>query len=197
MRIVLQRVTRASVTVDEAITGAIQTGFLALVGVGQEDDESDVDYLIEKTYGLRVFVDENGKMNKALADVEGDVLAVSQFTLYGDCRKGRRPSFVAAMEPQRANVLFERYVTGLRAKGLSVPTGVFGAHMDVELLNDGPVTLLLCSKKSFWKDLQPKAYFSLAFYAETWKITKHSFSLQKGIKICNQYDFWKVQTFII
>jgi D-tyrosyl-tRNA(Tyr) deacylase len=149
MRIVLQRVTRASVTVDEAITGAIQTGFLALVGVGQEDDESDVDYLIEKTYGLRVFVDENGKMNKALADVEGDVLAVSQFTLYGDCRKGRRPSFVAAMEPQRANVLFERYVTGLRAKGLSVPTGVFGAHMDVELLNDGPVTLLLCSKKSF------------------------------------------------
>ena len=149
MRIVLQRVTRASVTVEKAITGAIQMGFLALVGVGQEDDESDVDYLIEKTYGLRVFVDENGKMNKALADVEGDVLAVSQFTLYGDCRKGRRPSFVTAMEPQRANALFERYVSGLRAKGLTVPTGIFGAHMDVELLNDGPVTLLLCSKKSF------------------------------------------------
>ena len=149
MRIVLQRDTRASVTVEKAITGAIQMGFLALVGVGQEDDESDVDYLIEKTYGLRVFVDENGKMNKALADVEGDVLAVSQFTLYGDCRKGRRPSFVTAMEPQRANALFERYVSGLRAKGLTVPTGIFGAHMDVELLNDGPVTLLLCSKKSF------------------------------------------------
>jgi len=132
-----------------AVTGAIETGFLALVGVGQDDNERDVDYLIEKTFGLRVFVDEAGKMNKALADIDGDVLAVSQFTLYGDCRKGRRPSFVAAMEPQRANTLFERYVSGLRAKGLRVPTGVFGANMDVELLNDGPVTLLLCSKKSF------------------------------------------------
>ena len=136
-------------TVDGAVTGAIETGVLALVGVGQDDDEKDVDYLIQKTYGLRVFVDDDDKMNKALPDVGGDVLAVSQFTLYGDCRKGRRPSFVAAMAPARANVLFERYVAGLRALGLSVPTGVFGAHMDVELLNDGPVTLLLCSKKSF------------------------------------------------
>ncbi|MEC8025706.1 MAG: D-aminoacyl-tRNA deacylase [Myxococcota bacterium] len=149
MRIVLQRVSRASVTVDKTVTGAIEQGFLALVGVGQEDDERDVDYLVEKTAGLRVFVDDAGKMNRSVVDVEGDVLAVSQFTLYGDCRKGRRPSFVAAMAPERANQLFERYVAGLRAKGLSTPTGVFGAHMDVDLLNDGPVTLLLCSKKSF------------------------------------------------
>ena len=149
MRIVLQRVSRASVTVDKAVTGAIEQGFLALVGVGQEDDERDVDYLVEKTAGLRVFVDDAGKMNRSVVDVQGDVLAVSQFTLYGDCRKGRRPSFVAAMAPERANQLFERYVAGLRGKGLSTPTGVFGAHMDVALLNDGPVTLLLCSKKSF------------------------------------------------
>ena len=149
MRIVLQRVRGASVTVDGNITGEINQGFLALVGIGQEDEERDVDYLVEKTYGLRVFVDPHDKMNLALHDVGGDVLAVSQFTLFGDCRKGRRPSFVAAMEPQRANRLFERYVSGLRAKGLQVPTGVFGAHMDVELLNDGPVTLLLCSKKQF------------------------------------------------
>lgn len=149
MRIVLQRVSRASVTVDKTVTGAIEQGFLALVGVGQDDDERDVDYLVEKTAGLRVFVDDAGKMNRSVMDVQGDVLAVSQFTLYGDCRKGRRPSFIAAMAPERANQLFERYVAGLRSKGLDAPTGVFGAHMDVELLNDGPVTLLLCSKKSF------------------------------------------------
>lgn len=147
MRIVLQRVARASVKVEGVITGEIGKGLLLLVGVGREDSEKDADYLVEKTLGLRTFEDEQGKINRNLAEAGGAILAVSQFTLYGDCKKGRRPSFDAAAPPDQALVLFDYFVSQLRASGTRVETGVFRAHMDVELLNDGPVTLLYDSER--------------------------------------------------
>ncbi|MCD6498552.1 MAG: D-tyrosyl-tRNA(Tyr) deacylase [Deltaproteobacteria bacterium] len=150
MRAVVQRVSRARVTVGGKLVGAIDQGLLVLVGVGQDDDEHDVSYLANKVCGLRVFADEQGLMNRSLIDIAGGLLAVSQFTLYGDCRKGRRPSFVKAMEPERAARLFEAFVDEVRQLGVSrVATGRFRAMMDVELINDGPVTLLIDSKKQF------------------------------------------------
>lgn len=149
MRAVVQRVRRSSVTVDGVVVGAIEHGFLVLLGVDVDDTESDADYMAEKIIGLRIFNDDDGKFNRSLLDVGGAVLLVSQFTLQGDSRKGRRPSFVKAARPEQAIPLYERVGDVLREKGVTVATGVFGAHMDVELLNDGPVTLLLDSGKAF------------------------------------------------
>ena len=149
MRAVVQRVSSASVTVENEITGQIGRGVLVLLGIGEHDSESDVIYLAGKVAGLRIFEDAAGKMNLTLANVGGAVLAVSQFTLLGDCRKGRRPSFVAAARPEKANPLYQAFVAELRGQGLPVETGQFQAHMDVSLVNDGPVTLLLDSQKAF------------------------------------------------
>jgi D-aminoacyl-tRNA deacylase len=149
MRGVFQRVTRARVVVDGSVVGEIAAGGCVLVGVGRDDTEADAEALAAKVVGLRVFEDTSGKMNLALSDVGGAVLAVSQFTLHGDVRKGKRPSFTEAMEPERANQLFERFCAGCRNQGVRVETGRFRAHMQVELVNDGPVTILLDSKKQF------------------------------------------------
>ena len=143
MRIVLQRVTRASVTVDGAVTGEIGRGFLALVGSGKGEADTDPEQLAAKVAGLRVFSDEAGKMNLALGDVDGGVLVVSQFTLYGDTSKGRRPSFIKAEDPVVAAERVERFAAALEGLGVPVARGVFGADMAVELVNDGPVTLVL------------------------------------------------------
>ena len=149
MRAVIQRVSEASVTVDQVVSGRIQRGFLVLAGVADDDEEKDALWIAEKIAGLRVFEDSDEKMNLSLADVEGAVLLVSQFTLFGDCRKGRRPSFVEAARPEKARALYEKLAENLRQLGLVVETGVFQAHMEVRLLNDGPVTLLLDSRKLF------------------------------------------------
>ena len=143
MRVLLQRVSRAAVAVDGAETGAVGRGFLALVGVTHEDDAAAARRLAAKTARLRVFADDAGLMNLALGDVGGAVLAVSQFTLYADTRRGNRPSFTDAAPPDRGEAVYEAYVEALRAEGVPVETGVFGAHMQVELVNDGPVTILL------------------------------------------------------
>ena len=147
MRAILQRVSRAQVTVEGQTAGAIGRGFLVLLGVGKGDAESDADYLADKTARLRVFPDAEDKMNRSLVDIGGAVLVVSQFTLYGDCRKGRRPSFDQAAPPDLARALYEHYVEALRGRGIPVQTGVFQAMMQVELVNDGPVTLLLESRR--------------------------------------------------
>ena len=149
MRAVIQRVRQARVEVDGAEVGAIGCGFLVLLGVAAGDTAADAAYLAEKTAGLRIFEDDAGKMNLALPDVGGAVLAVSQFTLLGDCRKGRRPGFTDAAPPQLADLLYNQYVAALRAAGLEVATGLFRAEMQVHLVNDGPVTLLLDSRKAF------------------------------------------------
>lgn len=149
MRAVVQRVRHASVTVDGVVTGRIEHGLLVLVGAGHEDTVADADALALKVAGLRIFRDEAGKMNLDVRQVAGAVLAVSQFTLFGDCRKGRRPSFVAAAHPDVARPLFDRYVSATQALELTCETGVFGAMMDVELLNDGPVTMLLDTTRLF------------------------------------------------
>ena len=141
MRALVQRVSRASVTIDGKVHGAIDKGFLVLLGITEGDTEADARYLADKCVGLRVFTDENDKMNRSLADVGGGLLVVSQFTLYGDCSHGRRPSFIAAARPDTAIPLYECFVVRCRESGLPVETGEFGAHMEVELLNDGPVTL--------------------------------------------------------
>lgn len=143
MRIVVQRVSSARVSVSGTEKGQIEKGFLLLVGVTHEDTESDVALLVKKVVGLRVFSDENDKMNLSLKDVGGSVLSVSQFTLYGDCRKGNRPSFVHAAGAEYALRLYEMFNQQLEAEGIHVERGEFGAHMEVELLNDGPVTILL------------------------------------------------------
>ena len=149
MRAVIQRVSRASVAVEGRITGAIERGLLALVGVAVDDDDADAVALAHKIAGLRVFDDGAGAMNLALADVGGAVLVVSQFTLLGDVRKGRRPSFIAAARGELAERLYERVAAALRDTGLHVASGVFGADMAVELINDGPVTILLDTKRTF------------------------------------------------
>ncbi len=149
MRAVIQRVSEASVEIDEKEVSRIGRGFLVLLGISDDDTEGDADYLAAKTAGLRVFGDEQGKMNLPVQDVGGEVLVVSQFTLLGDCRKGKRPSFVKAAPPELAIPLYERYVERLRKAGISTETGEFQAMMDVKLINDGPVTLLLDSKKLF------------------------------------------------
>ena len=149
MRAVVQRVSQAKVTVDQAITGKISRGLLVLLGVSTTDTESDADYLAEKISGLRIFEDAEGKMNLSVADVQGAILAVSQFTLYGDVRKGRRPSFDAAARPEQARKLYDYFVEKIRAAGLPCETGRFQAEMKVELINDGPVTILLDSARAF------------------------------------------------
>ncbi len=143
MRVVVQRVSRASVSIAGRVTGAVERGFCLLVGFTHTDAAVQVDWMVEKVAGLRVFGDAEGKMNLALADVNGAVLVVSQFTLYGDAAKGRRPSFIDAARPEVAIPLYERFCAGLRGRGLRVETGEFGAMMEVEIHNDGPVTLLL------------------------------------------------------
>ncbi len=149
MRAVVQRVKRASVKVDNEITGQIGEGLLVLLGVAQEDSETDADYFAEKVTGLRIFEDDSGKMNLSVRATGGAVLAVSQFTLFGDVRRGKRPSFDAAARPERARELYEYFVGCIRASGLRCETGRFQAMMDVELVNSGPVTILLDSRKAF------------------------------------------------
>lgn len=149
MRAVVQRVVSSRVTVDESITGQINKGLLVLLGVTHEDTSKDVDYMIDKVLNLRIFEDENEKMNLSLKDVGGELLVVSQFTLYGDCRKGRRPNFSNAAKPDMANNLYEEFVDKAKSHGINVGTGKFGAHMMVDLTNDGPVTILLESSKTF------------------------------------------------
>ncbi|HEX8321077.1 D-aminoacyl-tRNA deacylase [Longimicrobium sp.] len=143
MRIVLQRVARARVTVGERVTGEIGPGLLLLVGFTDGDGDEALAWMAEKVAGLRIFADDEGKMNRSVQDAGGGLLVVSQFTLYGDTRKGRRPSFVEAARPEIAIPLYERFLEMLRATGLPVQTGEFGAMMQVELVNDGPVTLIL------------------------------------------------------
>jgi len=149
MRAVVQRVREASVTVDGSVTGEIGVGLLVLLGVDENDTEADAKYVADKVAGMRIFPDAGGKVNLGLEDIGGAVLVVSQFTLHGDCRKGRRPSFTRAARPEKAIPLYELVVAELRTRGLTVGTGVFGAMMDVRLLNDGPFTLLLDSERMF------------------------------------------------
>jgi len=148
MRAIIQRVSHAKVSVEGEVKGAIDKGFMVLVGVEKGDDRADADYLAEKCTGLRIFEDENGKMNLSLADVSGKILAISNFTLCGDCRKGKRPSFIKAELPNEANELYEYFIRQCRARGIETQTGVFRAHMHVELENDGPVTLFIDSKEA-------------------------------------------------
>jgi D-aminoacyl-tRNA deacylase len=149
MRVVIQRVSRAKVTVAGEVTGEIGRGLLVLLGVGRGDTEADADYLADKTAGLRIFEDADGKMNRSVADVGGGVLVVSQFTLYGDVHKGKRPSFDGAAPPQAARELYEYFVARIRAAGLPCETGRFQEMMEVELVNAGPVTILLDSGRRF------------------------------------------------
>ncbi len=146
MRVVLQRSKEASVTVENEIVGQIQGGFVLLVGITHNDKEADAEYVADKIVNLRVFEDTDGKMNHSLLDVKGEILSVSQFTLYGDCRKGRRPNFMEAARPEHAEKIYEHFNKVLREKGVTVETGTFGAMMDVKLTNDGPVTLIVESK---------------------------------------------------
>lgn len=149
MRAVVQKVSRAKVTVEGAITGQIERGLLVLLGVAQGDTTADADYLAEKISGLRIFEDDDEKMNLSVIDVGSAVLAVSQFTLFGDVRRGKRPSFDAAARPEEAKKLYEYFVEKIRSAGVRCETGVFQAMMDVELVNSGPVTILLDSTKTF------------------------------------------------
>jgi D-aminoacyl-tRNA deacylase len=146
MRAVIQRVSRASVVIDGETVGRIDRGLLVLLGVHRDDSAAQVPWLAEKVVGLRIFNDADGKMNLSVMDVGGGVLVVSQFTLYGDCQKGRRPSFIEAAVPETAIPLYEAFVNALRAQGVPTATGRFGATMQVELVNDGPVTLILDSR---------------------------------------------------
>lgn len=149
MRAVIQRTSRAQVRVNGEVVGKIGPGLLVLIGIGSGDTQADADYLAAKIVGLRIFDDENGKMNLSIADTGGSILAVSQFTLYGDVRKGKRPSFDQAAPPQVANELYEYFVQQIRRSGITCETGRFQAMMQVELVNDGPVTILLESSRAF------------------------------------------------
>ena len=147
MRLVIQRVKRAKCTVDEKITGQIDNGFMILVGIKESDTLDIVEKMADKVSKLRIFEDDEGKMNLDLKKVDGGILSISQFTLYGDCRKGNRPSFTEAKEPKAASEFYECFNDLLKAKGFKVEKGIFGAHMEIELLNDGPVTIILDSEK--------------------------------------------------
>ena len=149
MRCVVQRVTEASVTVNGETVGAVGPGLMVLIGVSTEDTDADLKYMAEKVPNLRIFDDENGVMNRSVLDAGGSILAVSQFTLYGDARGGRRPSYIRAAKPDEANALYERLVAAWRAKGIHVETGRFRTEMKVSLVNDGPVTILIDSEKAF------------------------------------------------
>lgn len=149
MRAVIQRVTQSSVVVNEAVTGEIGRGLLVLLGIEKEDTQADLRYTFEKTIGLRIFEDELGKMNLSLLDISGQLLVVSQFTLLGDVRRGRRPSFGDAAPPEIANRLYEEFVALARGRGIDAQTGIFQADMAVQLVNDGPVTILIDSRKNF------------------------------------------------
>lgn len=149
MRACVQRVSRGKVEVDRQVVGEIGMGLVVLLGVGQGDSDADAKYLAEKICQLRIFPDDEGKMNRSLIDVEGELLAISQFTLYGDSRKGRRPSFITAADPETGNQLYEKFVQQVRGLQITVATGQFQADMQVELVNDGPVTILLDSEKLF------------------------------------------------
>jgi len=146
MKVVVQRVTQASVAIDGKINGKINNGFLVLLGIESTDTKQDVDYLVKKIVNLRIFSDTNGKMNLSLKDVEGELLIISQFTLYGDCKDGNRPSFIAAAKPDVAIPLYEYFISECKKHIHIVQTGVFGADMKVSLLNDGPVTIIIDSK---------------------------------------------------
>ena len=148
MRAVVQRVTYADVKIDGVVNGKIDKGFMVLLGVGQRDTEEDMKYIADKIIRLRVFSDENDKMNLSLEDVGGEMLVISQFTLYGDCSHGRRPYFGDAMNPTDANKMYEKFVAYVRERGIHTETGQFGADMQVTLTNDGPVTIMLDSKKN-------------------------------------------------
>lgn len=143
MKLVVQRVANAKVEVDNKIVGEINKGFLVLLGITHEDTEKNADYLVEKLLNLRIFTDENYKMNLSIKDIKGELLIVSQFTLYADCRKGNRPSFVEAAKPDKAEKLYEYFIEKCATANIPVKTGIFGAHMQVSLLNDGPVTIIL------------------------------------------------------
>ncbi|MHC5118804.1 MAG: D-aminoacyl-tRNA deacylase [Planctomycetota bacterium] len=147
MRAVIQRVSRASVTVDGKVNGSIERGLLVFLGVGRDDTQKDIDFIADKIVNLRIFECDEGKMNLSVSDIGGAVLLISQFTLFGDCRKGRRPDFTAAGPPDTANRLYEQTIAAVKARGVPVETGVFAAHMDIDAVNDGPVTLILDSKK--------------------------------------------------
>ena len=149
MRAVVQRVKSANVKVDNNVIGSIEQGLLLLLGVEDNDEEKDLEYMCEKVPNLRIFEDENGKMNKSLLDVEGSILVISQFTLLGDARKGRRPSFILAAQADKAIPMYEKCIANMKEKGIYTQSGEFGADMKVELINDGPVTILLDSQKVF------------------------------------------------
>ena len=149
MRGVVQRVKRAKVSVDNNVIGQIDHGIMLLLGVDESDEEKDLEYMCDKVVNLRIFEDENGKMNKSLMDVNGSLLVVSQFTLLGDARKGRRPSFIQAAVPDKAIPMYEKFISNMKNLNIVTQSGEFGANMQVELVNDGPVTILLDSKKTF------------------------------------------------
>lgn len=149
MRGVVQRVKKASCTVDNKIFGKINKGLLLFLGVGEGDEEKDLKYLVDKVLGLRIFSDENGKMNLSLEDIEGEILIISQFTLYGDVRKGKRPSFTRSCPPEEGEKYYNKFIEEVRNRGIKAETGEFGADMEIELINDGPVTILIDSEKIF------------------------------------------------
>lgn len=149
MRAVIQRVNSASVKVDAEITGRIGHGLLVLLGIHHDDGDSEINWMAEKVTNLRIFEDDEGKMNRSLMDTNGAMLVVSQFTLYGDCRKGRRPGYSSAARPEQANALYEKFINAVKVLGIETACGKFQAHMQVSLVNDGPVTLLLDSNKQF------------------------------------------------
>lgn len=149
MRAVVQRVKNSKVTVDNKIVGEIEKGLLVLLGVGEEDGAKDLDYIYDKVINLRIFEDEDKKMNLSLLDIGGELLIVSQFTLYGDARRGRRPSFSSSAKPDVAEKYYEEFIARAKEEGIKTEAGVFGGDMEVELLNDGPVTILLDSEKNF------------------------------------------------
>ena len=149
MRAVVQRVTSSKVVVDGKIVGSINKGINVLIGISCDDNEGDLKYINDKIINLRIFEDENFKMNKSLMDIGGEMLVISQFTLYGDCRKGRRPNFMAALGGEESKKLYDKFILMLKEYGIKVETGIFGADMKVDIQNDGPVTILLDSKKNF------------------------------------------------
>ena len=149
MRVLVQRSLSSRVSVDDKVIGSIPKGFVLLVGFSKEDTISDIEYCVQKIKKLRIFNDENNQMNLSIDDIEGQILSISQFTLYGDCRKGRRPNFMAALGGEEAKKLYDQFVLMIKECGIKVETGIFGADMKVDIQNDGPVTILLDSKKNF------------------------------------------------